>query len=90
MSDFFVMPQYASLRGKLVLKTVIYIPPLFVSSKTKRAHYIPKKRLQIVCEDTNEGSEIFKTSHVYPVEFRFIGIFNRASNSNIMNQTLTL
>ena len=25
MSDFFVMPQYASLRGKLVLKTVIYI-----------------------------------------------------------------
>ena len=32
-----------------------------------------KKRLQIVCEDTNEGSEIFKTSH--------------ASNSNIMNQT---
>ena len=31
MSDFFVMPQYASLRGKLVLKTVIYIPPWFVS-----------------------------------------------------------
>jgi len=31
--------------------------------------------------------EVFKTSHVYPVEFRFIGIFNRASNSNIMNQT---
>ena len=28
-----------------------------------------KKRLQIVCEDTNEGSEIFKTSYVYPVEF---------------------
>ena len=24
MSDFFVMPQYTSLRGKLVLKTVIY------------------------------------------------------------------
>ena len=24
MSDFFVIPQYASLRGKLVLKTVIY------------------------------------------------------------------
>ncbi|OFX36026.1 MAG: hypothetical protein A2X08_08205 [Bacteroidetes bacterium GWA2_32_17] len=28
MSDFFVMPQYASLRGKLVLKTVIYISKL--------------------------------------------------------------
>ena len=24
MFDFFVIPQYASLRGKLVLKTVIY------------------------------------------------------------------
>ena len=58
MSDFFVMPQYASLRGKLVLKTVIYIPPLFVSSQTKRAYYMLKKRLQIVCEDTNEGSEM--------------------------------
>ena len=76
MSDFFVMPQYASLWGKLVLKTVIHIPPLFVSSQTKRAYYMLKKRLQIVCEDTNEGSEIFKTS--------------QASNSNIMNQTLTL
>ena len=69
MSDFFVMPQYASLRGKLVLKTIIYIPALFVSSQTKRAYYMLKKRLQIVCEDTNEGSEIFKTSYVYPVEF---------------------
>ena len=28
MSDFFVMPQYASLRGKLVLKTVIYYSKL--------------------------------------------------------------
>ena len=46
-----------------------------------------KKRLQIVCEDTNEGSEVFKTSHVYPVKFRIIGIFNRALNLNIMNQT---
>ena len=36
------------------------------------------------------NSLVFKTSYVYPVEFRFIGIFNRASNSNIMNQTLTL
>ena len=43
MSDFFVMPQYASLWGKLVLKTVIHIPPLFVSSQTKRA-YICSKR----------------------------------------------
>ncbi|OFX29850.1 MAG: hypothetical protein A2X08_12890 [Bacteroidetes bacterium GWA2_32_17] len=60
MSDFFVM---------LVLKTVIYIPPLFVSSQTKRAYYMLKKRLQIVCEDTNESNEVFKTSHVYPVEF---------------------
>jgi len=67
MSDFFVI---------LVLKTVIYITPLFVSSQTKRAYYMLKKRLQIVCEDTNEGSEIFKTSH--------------ASNSNIIVQTLTL
>jgi len=39
-----------------------------------------KKRLQIVCEDTNESSEVFKTSHVYPVKFRIIGIFNRALN----------
>ena len=78
MSDFFVI---------FVLKTVIYIPPLFVSSQTKRAYYKLKKGLQIVCEDTNEGSDVFKTSHVYPVEFRFIGIFNRVSNSNIMNQT---
>ena len=76
MSDFFVIPQYASLRGKLVLKTVIYISPLFVSSQTKRAYYMLKKRLQIVCEDTNEDSEIFKTSY--------------ASNSNIMNQTESL
>ena len=60
MSDFFVMPQYASLRGKLVLKTVIYIPPLFVSSQTKRAYYMLKKRLQIVCEDTNEGLRFSK------------------------------
>jgi len=51
------------------LKTVIYIPPLFVSSQTKRAYYMLKKRLQIVCEDTNESNEVFKTSHVYPVEF---------------------
>ena len=28
MSDFFVMPLYASLRGKLVLKTVIYYSKL--------------------------------------------------------------
>ena len=28
MSDFFVMPQYASLRGKLVLKAVIYYSKL--------------------------------------------------------------
>ena len=28
-----------------------------------------KKRLQIVCEDTNESSEVFKTLYVYPVEF---------------------
>ena len=66
---------------------VIYITPLFVSSQTKRAYYMLKRRLQIVCEDTNESSEVFKTSYVYPVEFRFIGIFNRSSNSNIMNQT---
>ena len=47
-------------RGKLVLKTVIYIPPLFVSSQTKRAYYMLKKRLQIVCEDTNEGLRFSK------------------------------
>ena len=51
MSDFFVI---------LVLKTVIYIPPLFVSSQTKRAYYMLKMGLQIVCEDTNEGSEFSK------------------------------
>ena len=62
MSDFFVM---------LVLKTVIYIPPLFVSSQTKRAYYMLKKRLQIVCEDTNEGSEIFKTSQALSSNFIF-------------------
>ena len=36
-------------------------PPLSVSSQTKRAYYMLKKRLQIVCEDTNEGSEVLKT-----------------------------
>ena len=28
-------------------------------------HYMLKKRLQIVCEDTNESSEVFKTSHAF-------------------------
>ena len=35
-------------------------PPLFVSSQTKRAYYMLKKRLQIVCEDTNEGLRFSK------------------------------
>ena len=35
-------------------------PPLFVSSQTKRAYYMLKKRLQIVCEETNEGLRFSK------------------------------
>ena len=48
MSNFFVIPQYASLRGKLVLKTVIYYSKLlgfqnFASLKLE--HYNSDSRL---------------------------------------------
>ena len=48
MSDFFVMPQYASLRGKLVLKTVIYYSKLLGFQNfacLKLEHYSSDKTL---------------------------------------------
>ncbi len=53
--------------------------PLFVSSQTKCANHLLEKRLQIVCEDTNVGSEIFEKHKSlelehYKSDSRFYGL----------------